>query len=131
MPATAAHNPESDEPRLASVVPIGSRRAAKDTDDPAAVLDASEEQLVEAARRHWAGVFQASGVDMASPESAAVVRVITRELERLVGGLLTVREGREGLPANPEAGVDLTSAVEITGILRDLAQMAQPPADRD
>lgn len=131
MPATAAQNPESDEPRLAPVVPLASRRVAKDTGGDPGILDATEAELAEHARRHWARVFAAAGVDMSSPESAAVVRVVTAELERLVGGLLALREGREGLPADPEAGVDLTSAVEITGVLRDLARMAQAQPKRD
>nr|AHE14914.1 hypothetical protein asmbl_32 [uncultured bacterium] len=42
-----------------------------------------------------------------------------------MGGLLVIREGRESLPANPDAGVDLTSAMEVTSVLRDLADAAE------
>ncbi|MBP5926759.1 hypothetical protein F3K32_42905 [Streptomyces sp. LBUM 1483] len=89
-----------------------------------AAQDASDEALEQQAMHHWAAVFAAAHVDLHSTETGEVVRLVTKELERLVGGLLVIREGRDDLPANPDAGVDFTSAVEVTGILRDLARAA-------
>lgn len=93
--------------------------------DSAVPVDAPDEELQEQASRHWAAVFGAAGLELTSPETAAVVQLVTKELERLVGGLLVIREGRgDSLPANPDAGVDLTSAVEIASVLRDLRHSA-------
>jgi hypothetical protein len=126
MPATAANQPDSGESRLASVVSLASRRSMKATTTASnGVPDAADAELQEQARQHWVRVFTAAGIDLGSPESAAVVKLLTRELERLVGGMLVIREGREDLPANPEAGIDFTSAVEMTGVLRDLASAAE------
>lgn len=124
MPATAANQPDSGESCLASVVSLASRRSMKATASDV-VPDAADAELQEQARQHWVRVFTAAGIDLGSPESAAVVKLLTRELERLVGGMLVIREGREDLPANPEAGIDFTSAVEMTGVLRDLASAAE------
>jgi len=70
-------------------------------------------------------------MNLSDRDTAATAVLLARELERLVGGLLVIREGREDLPANPDAGVDFTSAVEVTGVLRDLARAAQPGTKRD
>jgi hypothetical protein len=82
----------------------------------------AEAELQEQASRHWAAKFVAAGIDLGSPGTAAVVQLVTKEMERLVGGMLVIREGHENLPANPAAGVDYTSAVEVTGLLQDLAR---------
>ncbi|MFI5814898.1 hypothetical protein ACIA7S_28565 [Streptomyces sp. NPDC051643] len=128
MPATAAHQPDSDgEPCLASVVSLASRRGAKVSTEPPA-LNATDRELAEQAHQHWASVFGKAGLELGSAEARTYIPLITRELERLVSGLLVLREGRDSLPADPNAGVDFTSAVEITSVLRDLAhatEMAQ------
>lgn len=122
MPATAAHQPAPDEePCLASVVSLASRRGP-DSAVPPDPVDDGDAMLMEQATQHWRGVFTKAGLTFDSPETAKVVPVIAAELERLVGGLLVLREGRGDLPADPNAGVDLTSAVEVTGILRDLSR---------
>lgn len=131
MPATAAHQPDSDgEPCLAPVVDLSSRRGVKVT-TTTPDNDVMDTELQERAAAHWVKVFTAAGVDMAAPATLPVVRLLTKELERLVGGLLVIREGREDLPADPNAGVDFTSAVELTGVLRDLARAAEAQAARD
>lgn len=123
-PATAAQTEPDEEPSLASVVDLSSRRGVKAPTVEGAAQDASDEALEQQAMHHWAAVFAAAHVDLRSTETGEVVRLVTKELERLVGGLLVIREGRDDLPANPDAGVDFTSAVEVTGILRDLARAA-------
>lgn len=133
MPATAAHQPDECDPGLASVVQLAGRRSLKKaTAGPAVSGDPEVDvELQEQANKHWAQVFAAANIDLGARNTAAVVGLVTREFERLVGGLLVIREGRgDSLPANPSAGVDLTSAVEITGLLRDLARAAQAAADR-
>jgi hypothetical protein len=126
MPATA-HQPDSEgETSLAPVVSLAGRRGAKASmTDSVVPTDAPDVELQEQASRHWASVFGAAGLELSSPKTGAVVTLVTKELERLVGGLLVIREGRgDSLPANPDAGVDLTSAVEISSVLRDLAHAA-------
>jgi hypothetical protein len=125
MPATA-HQPESDDERcLAPVVSLAGRRAKASMTDSVFPTDVPDTELQEQASRHWAAVFAAAGLDLSSPKTAAVVSLVTKELERLVGGLLVIREGRgDSLPANPDAGVDLTSAVEVSSVLRDLTHAA-------
>jgi hypothetical protein len=133
MPATAAHQSDEGDPCLASVVPLAGRRSLKKaTAGPAVSGDAGvDTELREQASRHWGQVFAAAGVELGARNTAAVISLAVAELERLVGGLLVIREGRgESLPANPDAGVDLTSAVEITGVLRDLAHAAEAAAKR-
>lgn len=124
MPATAAHQSAPDEePCLASVVSLASRRREMADAVPPDPADSEEELLAAQAVQHWATVFEKVGLRLDGPEAAQVVPLITTELERLVGGLLVLREGRgEQLPPDPNAGVDITSAVEVTGILRDLAR---------
>ncbi|MEE1838138.1 hypothetical protein [Streptomyces sp. SP17KL33] len=124
MPATAAHEGPDEEPSLASVVELASRRSEKALTIEDAIQNASDEDVAEQARQHWVKVFRTARIDLSSRETSAVVTLVTKELERLVTGLLVIREGREGLPANPQAGVDFTSAVELTGVLRDLARAA-------
>lgn len=126
MPATAHQSDSEGEPRLASVVSLAGRRAAKaQTSEQTPPTEAPDTELQEQADRHWAAIFDAAGLDLGAAETAAVVDLVARELERLVGGLLVIREGRgDALPANPDAGVDLTSAVEVRSVLRDLAQAA-------
>jgi hypothetical protein len=127
MPATAARQPDEGDPRLASVVPLAERRSLKKAvTGPAVSTDLTNAELQEKALQHWTRVFHAAGVNLGAPESAAVIAVVVKELERLVGGLQILREGREGtLPPNPNAGLDLTSAVEMTGLLRDLGDAAE------
>lgn len=125
MPATtAAQSPPDREPRLAPVVDLTSRRSSKPVTSDSTAPGSTD--LEEQARRHWERVFSAAGVDLGGDDTVSVVRLVTKELERLVGGLLAIREGRgEDLPPNPTAGVDLTSAVEITGVLHDLVHAAE------
>jgi hypothetical protein len=133
MPATAAHQSDEVDPCLASVVSLVGRRSLKKaTAGPAVSGDTDvDTELREQASRHWGQVFDAAGIDLGARNTAAVISLAVKELERLVGGLLVIREGRgESLPANPDAGVDLTSAVEITGVLRDLAHAAEAAAER-
>ncbi|RPE39822.1 hypothetical protein EDD90_2840 [Streptomyces sp. Ag109_O5-1] len=122
MPATAAQPGDAETPHMASVVDLSSRRRAEVL---AAADDTGNAELQEQANRYWRGVFEKAGVDLGSQETGAVVSLITRELERLVGGLVSVREGREDLPADPDSGVDFNSAVEVTSLLRDLARAAE------
>lgn len=127
MPATA-QQPDSEgegDPCLAPVVSLAGRRAKASMTDSVFPVDVPDAELQEQASRHWAAAFGAAGLDLGSPKAAAVVALVTKELERLVGGLLVIREGRgDSLPANPDAGVDLTSAVEVSSVLRDLAHAA-------
>jgi hypothetical protein len=134
MPATAAHQPDEGGSDLAPVVPLAARRSLKKAVAGPAMTGGDvgvDTELREQASRHWAQVFAAAGVDLGARNTAAVISLVTKELERLVGGLLVIREGRgESLPANPAAGVDLTSAMEIAGVLRDLAHAADVAAKR-
>ncbi|MFF1284356.1 hypothetical protein ACFVY4_26890 [Streptomyces sp. NPDC058299] len=128
MPATAANQPDEADSPLASVVSLASRRGARETTSPVPPLDVQDTgaDLQEQARRHWETVFTAARIDLGSPQTAAVIGVVAKELERIVSGLLVIREGRgDALPANPDAGVDLTGAVEVTGVLRDLANVVE------
>ena len=122
MPATAAQHPSDGEPSLAPVVDLSSRRGTRAPAIEDAMRDTTDAEPQEKAAEHWRKVFKGAGIDLDAPLTAAVVGLLTRELERLVGGLLVIREGRDDLPANPAAGVDFTSAVEVTSILRDLAR---------
>lgn len=135
MPATAAHQPDAEsEHCLAPVVDLSSRRGGGKAAPVEMAPDATESELQAQASRHWKNVFAAAGVDLRRPEAVQAVVLAARELERLVNGMLMIREGGEGLPANPAAGVDFTSAVEITGLLRDLArtvQSAHPAAESE
>jgi hypothetical protein len=133
VPATAANQPvPDDEPGLASVVSLDARRGVKPTPSATPTPDFTDAELQEHAARHWGSVFKEAGIEVGDPKTAAVVAVVTQALDRLVGGLLVIREGREDLPANPEAGFDLTSAVEMSGVLRDLkAFVESAQAKRD
>lgn len=128
MPATA-HQPDSEtETMLAPVVSLDGRRGAKkNATAPAPALPAfSPDEAEEKIRQYWARVFAVAHIDMSAPETRAVVAVVTKELERLVGGLLVLREGRApDLPSNPNAGVDPTSATEVGTILRDLTRSVE------
>ncbi|MFG3287344.1 hypothetical protein ACGF3G_00780 [Streptomyces sp. NPDC048179] len=122
MPASA-HQPDSQDEhmQLAPVVSLADHRDTKPVDS---LAGASDEQLATEAARHWAGVFEAAGIELGDKATAATVAVVTKEFERLVSGLLVLREGQGHLPPNPEAGVDFTSAVQMTGMFRDLAHAA-------
>lgn len=118
MRATAAHPSDPGGERLAPVVDITSRQAV--TPDKGAPDDGREH-----AARYWADVFKRAGIDLNSPQlPVEVIRVVSVELERLVGGLLKLREGlpEYDVPPNPGRGVDVTSSVEVGAILRDLRQ---------
>ncbi|MHB9861897.1 hypothetical protein [Streptomyces sp. YIM S03343] len=130
MPATAPQPEPGGEHTLAPVVSLSGRRGVKAPDGSSAhatvVGDVVDNDLVLQAYRHWVGVFDTAGIALGGAETRAVIRLVTKELERLVSGLVVLREGHgDRLPPNPDAGVDLTSAVEITGILRDLASASE------
>ncbi|GAA2732090.1 hypothetical protein [Streptomyces nogalater] len=129
MPATA-HQPESDGDSLAPVVSLAGRRGAQPgTADPAALPGATVEgQLAAEAVRHWTGVFRNAGLDLGDEATVATVSVVAKELERLTSGLLVLREGQGHLPPDPDAGVDFTSAVQMTGLFRDLVHAAEEAA---
>lgn len=129
MPATAANEPGSGASYLAPVVSLTSRRGVKAAEPADLPVDQADAEIQQQARRYWEPLFKAAGIDMGSPESVAVIQLVTRQLERLVTGLNVIREGNESLAPNPDAGVDFTSAVELTGVLRDLAHAAQAVQD--
>jgi hypothetical protein len=127
MPATAPQPDTDGGHRLAPVVSLAGRRSLKAAvTAPDVSADDPDTELQEQALAHWVRVFDAAGINLGSPETVAVVSLVTKELERLVSGLLVIREGRgDALPANPDAGVDFTSAVEVSSVLRDLAHAAE------
>jgi len=131
MPSVAHQAPDEEPTSLAPVVDLTSRRGGKAVSVEDAMRNVTDADLQERAAEHWRRVFEDAGMNLSDRDTAATAVLLARELERLVGGLLVIREGREDLPANPDAGVDFTSAVEVTGVLRDLARAAQPGTKRD
>jgi hypothetical protein len=130
MPATA-HQPEAeDEPtQLAPVVSIAGRRGAQPNMAGLAALEtAPEDQIAQEAFRHWSAVFAGAGINLGDAATVATVSLVAREFERLVSGLLVLREGQGHLPPNPDAGVDFTSAVQMTGMFRDLLKATEAAA---
>ncbi|WP_146214531.1 hypothetical protein [Streptomyces sp. ICBB 8177] len=77
------------------------------------------------AREFWARAFSGAGLDIDAPHTTAVVQLVSKQLERLVMGMLEVREGNERMEPNPEEGMDYQSALEMTSLLRELRQVAQ------
>ncbi|MFE5037114.1 hypothetical protein [Streptomyces sp. NPDC056683] len=125
MPATAHQpDPADEHTQLAPVVSLVGRRDAKPGVTAASIEGASDDQLAAEAFQHWARVFRDAGIDLGDTATAAAVAVVTKEFERLVSGLLVLREGQGHHPPNPDAGVDFTSAVQMTGMFRDLAYAA-------
>lgn len=128
MPAQATDDSADDPRLLAPVVDLASRRAADQNSPqpPAAVplaLDATEGAIQAA--KHWRAALRAAGMDFDIPAPPGdVMRAIAAEMERIVGALVYVREGGgpHGLPPNPGIGVDLTSAREYIGVLREMGQ---------
>lgn len=102
------------------------RRAAAES--PAGLTPMPADEHLRAAADHWERVLAAAGLDFTTPHPpGAVLKLVTAELERLVGGLLFVREGGgpKNLTANPEAGMDPVSAMECVALLRELGAVAQ------
>jgi hypothetical protein len=129
-PSTSSASVHRDKPAAPGrVVDLASRRKRCPANAPtAAPSDSPAEDGLEYAASHWDGVFGAAGLDFTTPVPPAdMVPVITAELERLLGGLVTIREGGGpmDLPPNPEAGMDVLSAMECAGLLRDLCAVAQ------
>ncbi|MFI8461737.1 hypothetical protein [Kitasatospora sp. NPDC085464] len=89
---------------------------------------AAADEAVSQAREHWTRVLAAADLSWSTHSSVSqVVTVIAEELERLVGGLHAIREGggHLGLPPNPDAGLDLTGALAILELLKDLEDAAE------
>lgn len=121
MPANAARTPNEGDPALAAVVPLDKQRSLRRAlSAPAAATGAPDPILADAARRYWLQVFTSAGLDLAAPHVADVTTVLAVNLDRLVTGFLSVREGAGDRPPNPEAGLDETGAMEMRGALRDL-----------
>jgi hypothetical protein len=118
-----------DRARFAPVIDLATRRKRDPDAEPAEVPKRpSAEEAVEFAASYWDGVFAAAGLDFVTPVPASVVvPLITAELERLVGGLMTVRDGGgpRNLPPNPGAGMDAVSAMECAALLRELCAVAE------
>ncbi|MEU1036960.1 hypothetical protein ABZ402_52065 [Streptomyces mirabilis] len=84
-------------------------------------MSAGDEASLAAA--YWESVFAVAGLDLITPQPPAMVtRVIASELERLVGGLVFLREGGRprDLSPNPQVGMDAVSAAECAGLLQEL-----------
>lgn len=121
MPATAARQPNEGDPALAAVVPLDKQRSLrKALSAPAAATGAPDPILADAARRYWTKTFADAGLDLAAPHVADVTTVLATNLDRLVQGFLSVRQGAGDRPPNPGAGLDETGALEMRGVLRDL-----------
>ncbi|WP_158835171.1 hypothetical protein [Streptomyces sp. NRRL S-350] len=89
---------------------------------------AAADEAVSQAREHWTRVLTTAGLSWSAPSSVSqVVTVVAEELERLVGGLHAIREGGGplGLPPNPDAGLDLTGALAVLELLKDLEDVAK------
>jgi hypothetical protein len=107
-------------------VPLDQQRSLrKALSAPAAATGDPDPILTDAARRYWTSVFASAGLDLASPHVADVTTVLTSNLDRLVTGFLSVRQGEGDRPPNPEAGLDETGALEMRGALRDLTSAVE------
>lgn len=122
---TAGPTQQEDAPASATVIDLAERRGRARREEPPGQ---SAEEDLEHAVAHWESVFAAAGLDFATPQPASVVvPLVAAELERLVGGLMFVREGGgpRNLPANPDAGIDSLSAMECAALLRELSAVAR------
>jgi hypothetical protein len=119
-----------DKPKPGGVVDLTARRrrctASAAASAPSA--DPCAEDGLNYAAAHWEATLGAAGLDFTTPVAPAeMVPVIAAELERLLGGLVTIREGGGPMELQPnaEAGMDALSAMECAGLLRDLCAVAQ------
>lgn len=123
MRATAAHPSDPGGERLAPVVDITSRQAVA----PAGSSDGNQDGREHAAR-YWAAAFERAGIDLNAPQPPVdVIRVVSAEFDRLLGGLLKLREGLPefDIPASPGRGIDVTSSVEVSALMRDLVRAVE------
>lgn len=133
LPATAQQSETPEvESDLAPVVSLSSRRASVTTVEPPAPPVFGDDEAQRRASEFWGAVMKREGIDLGEARTALVVKVVAKEMERLVGSLVMVREGYgDRLPADPNAGLDRTGALEVTGLLRELGGFAeQVEADR-
>jgi hypothetical protein len=121
--AMSSNDPQDASDDSSTVVDITSRLRAAQAARAASSTNADEQ--AEFAATHWENVLRSGGLLMEEPvPPGAVLEVVAAELERLfTGGLFRrVGGGPRDLPPNPDAGMDLTSVLEATSVLREMGQ---------
>jgi hypothetical protein len=94
-------------------------------------VDVDQQQAAVA--QAWEDMLQEQQVSLRDPAARAAVEGVAAMLERLVGGMIALRQGdpARGIIADPTRGLDDAGVREIRGIVEDMRVAAAAFAEAD